>query len=325
MKFILPLCLFWLAGAHALFGGPSSKPAAQPESPRPSAEPTPTLANVPYGAHERQVLDFWKAPASRPTPLVFYIHDGGWQKNDKSRVYGVARYLAAGISVVSINYRYVQQAQAAGIFPPVMVPSQDAARALQFVRSKAGEWNIDPTRIALSGNSAGGCTGLWLAFHADMADPSSADPVARQSTRALCVAAAAPQTTLDPYEMKQWTPNSRYGGHAFGFRWVPERPMAEFEAFYAQRDKLLPEIQKYSPMALVTADAPPVYMSFPNDQPAIGQNREDPTHTANFGLKLAEKLRSLGVECELVYPGAPNVKHATMQDYLIDKLQQAVP
>ena len=40
-------------------------------------------------------------------------------------------------------------------------------------------------------------------------------------------------------------------------------------------------------------------------------------------MKLQEKLRSVGVECELVYPGAPGVKHATAQDYLIAKLKAA--
>ncbi|MEO2047672.1 MAG: hypothetical protein ABGX16_13990 [Pirellulales bacterium] len=54
----------------------------------------------------------------------------------------------------------------------------DAARALQLVRSKATEWNIDKQRIGASGGSAGACSSLWLAFHPDMANPASSDPVA---------------------------------------------------------------------------------------------------------------------------------------------------
>jgi hypothetical protein len=46
------------------------------------------------------------------------------------------------------------------------------------------------------------------------------------------------------------------------------------------------------------------------------------THTANFGVELQEKLRSVGVACELVYPGAPDVKHPHVQDYLIDRLKE---
>jgi len=67
-------------------------------------------------------------------------------------------------------------------------PLGDAARALQFVRSKAAEWNIDKTRIGATGGSAGACSSLWLAFHDDLADPKSSDPVARESTRLLCAA-----------------------------------------------------------------------------------------------------------------------------------------
>ena len=185
------------------------------------AQPKPTLAKVAYGTHERQVLDFWKAKSAQPTPLLFYIHGGGWIGGDKSLVSGVDKYLAAGISVASINYRYVTQAIIAGVKPPVAWPLRDAARALQFVRSKAPEWN-----------------------------------------------------------------------------------------------------KEYSPFEHVTADDPPVYL-YHSAPPALGQEQKDPTHTANFGVKLQEKCRSVGVECELVYPGAPDVKHATAQEFLIETLKAA--
>ncbi|HEY1050507.1 MAG TPA: hypothetical protein VGE39_12150 [Prosthecobacter sp.] len=70
--------------------------------------------------------------------------------------------------------------------PPVKAPLEDAARALQFVRSKAAEWNIDKERIGASGSSAGSCSALWLTFHPEMADAKSADPMARESTRRWC-------------------------------------------------------------------------------------------------------------------------------------------
>ena len=83
--------------------------------------------------------------------------------------------------LVSINYRYISQSQ--DVVPPVKAPLTDAALALQTVRSKAAEWNIDKLRIGASGGSAGACSSLWLAFHNDMADPKSSDPIARESTR----------------------------------------------------------------------------------------------------------------------------------------------
>ena len=291
------------------------------------AQPKPTLADVAYGTHERQVLDFWKAESKTPTPLLFHIHGGGWVNGDKARVGNLEKYLAAGISVVSINYRYVTQAIEAGVKPPVQWPLHDAARALQFVRSKSAEWNIDKQRIGASGGSAGACSSLWLAFHDDRADPKSSDPVARESTRLWCAAVNGAQTTLDPRQMKEWTPNSRYGGHAFGFMPDPKNTKTrdtQFAEFLAAREKVLPWIQEYSPLALVTADDPPVYLIY-SAPPALGQEQKDPTHTANFGVKLQEKLRSVGVGCELVYPGAADVKHAQIHDYLIATLKAAKP
>ncbi|MEI6235325.1 MAG: hypothetical protein WCT04_19890 [Planctomycetota bacterium] len=93
-----------------------------------------------------------------------------------------------------------------------------------------------------------------------------------------------------------------------------------FDAFVAARERLLPWITEYSPYALLTADDPPIYMIF-NTPPAMGQVEKDPTHTANFSVKLQEKCQEVGVPCELVYPGAPDVKHATIQAYLIEKLK----
>ena len=56
-----------------------------------------------------------------------------------------------------------------------------------------------------------------------MADPTSDDPVARESTRLTAVAVSGAQTTLDPKQMKEWTPNSHYGAHAFGIRFLHRR------------------------------------------------------------------------------------------------------
>ncbi|MDA7865419.1 alpha/beta hydrolase [Akkermansiaceae bacterium] len=278
--------------------------------------PKPTLSEVTYGPHARQTLDFWKAQSTKPTPLVFVIHGGGWQGGSKERIDRFAdpsALLKAGISVVAINYRFIPQAVKAGIKPPVRAPLHDAARALQFVRSKSTEWNIDKKRIGAAGGSAGACSSLWLAFHDDLADPKSEDPVARESTRLWCAAVKGAQTTLDPKQMKDWTPNSKYGGHAFGLK--------PFEKFLAERDSILNWIAEYSPYALVSKDDPPVYLIY-SGPPALGKAQKDPTHTSNFGLKLQEHCRATGIDCDLVYPKAKGVFHASPTDYLIAKLKE---
>ncbi len=284
----------------------------------------PTAIDVSYGPHPKQKLHFWKSPkasAEMPAPLLFFIHGGGWQGGDRfSGLSGMLpKMLESGVSVASVEYRFISEALAEKIDPPVDAPLSDAARALQTVRSRAAEWQFDPRRVAASGGSAGACSSLWLAFHDDMAEPASPDPVARESTRLLAAAVTGAQTTLDPAQMKEWTPNSRYGGHAFGFMPSPEQRDTQFAAFLDARDRLLPVINRYSPYALVTADDPPVYL-FYGTPPALGQEEKDPTHTANFGVKLKERLDQAGVACELVYPGAPDVKHATVAEYMLNVL-----
>ena len=309
---------------------PPAAAAARPRGKAAVPPPVPpTLADVRYGEHPKQVLHFWKAPgatAEQPAPLVFFIHGGGWQGGD--RMSGLApmleNLLTAGLSVTSVEYRFIAEAMEEGVEPPVKAPLTDAARALQLVRSRAGEWHVDKTRIAASGGSAGACTSLWLAFHDDLADPASTDPVARESTRLVAAAVTGAQTTLDPKQMKEWTPNSRYGGHAFGFMKSPRERDSQFEQFLHGREKILPWIAEYSPYALVSPDDPPVYLAY-GQPPALGKPEKDPTHTANFGVKLAERLAEAGVACELVYPGAAGVKHATVPDYLIDVLTKKPP
>ena len=69
------------------------------------------------------------------------------------------------------------------------------------------------------------------------------------------------------------------------------------------------------------AGDPPTCLFYKNP-PAIGKTQKDPTHTADFGVKLQEHCREFGVKCDVVYPGAPDVKHETPTDYLIATLKR---
>lgn len=270
-----------------------------------------TQKNIPYGKHPRQVLDFYPAVSGAPTPVVFYIHGGGWRGGDKKT--NPQAYLKNGISVVAINYRYVQNAKEDETNPPVKAPLSDAARALQFVRSKAEEWNLDKTRIGATGGSAGACSSLWLAFHDEMADPQSEDPVSRESTRLQCAAVMGAQVSLDPKELREWMPNYRYGAHAFGLR--------DFQTLFEKRSEVLPWIREYSPIEHVSEDDPAIALFYGGEVPVVGSSPKDPTHSGIMGVKLAERLRKDGVEVVLVTPGKPADKFRNAAEFLIDKLK----
>jgi acetyl esterase/lipase len=292
----------------------------------PPARPTPTAADFAYGTeHERQKFDFWQAKSDRPTPLVLLIHGGGWVNGDKTGYGGnqIQPYLDQGISVAALNYRFIAQAMEQKVEPPVKACLHDAARALQTLRSKAKEWNLDPKRVGSTGGSAGACTSLWLALHNDLADPQSSDPIARESSRLSCAAVSGAQTSLDPKELRDWIPNAVYGGHAFGFAEPGRSRTQEFDLLIENREKVMPWIKEYSPIELVSSDDPPIYLDYPNQQqpPKAGQQERDPTHSAMYGVKLAEKLQSAGVEVVVSYPGNKDEKYGSIQQFLITKLK----
>jgi acetyl esterase/lipase len=304
-----------LAPALALLVAPfASAAVAQEPKPLPKPAVEPTAADVSYGPHDRNKLDFWQAKSDKPTPLVVCIHGGGWNNGDKSGYYArVKGYLDKNISVVTINYRLMKQANEQKVDPPVKAPLEDAARAVQFVRSKAKEWNVDKAKVAATGGSAGACSSLWLAFHDDMADPKSEDAVKRESTRLFCAGVDGAQVSLDPKETREWLPNYTYGAHAFG-----RKNLDEVEK---DREKLAAWIKEYSPIRHVTADDPPVGLFYKGDKDAKpGATHADPTHSPVLGMKLAEKLKEAKVPVTFHSTGEPNKEFPTAQAWLIHML-----
>lgn len=280
--------------------------------------PEPTVAKMAYGTHERQVLDFWKAKADKPTPMVLYIHGGGWQAGDKSSLSAAAlqQFLDAGISVAAINYRYTSQAAADKVEPAVKAPLSDAARALQTIRAKAGEWNLDKKRVGATGGSAGACSSLWLAFHDDLADPKSDDPIARESTRLWCAAVNGAQVSLDPKELREWIPNYAYGAHAFGLK--------NLDQVMEKRADVMKWIKEYSPIEHVTKDDPPILLVYGKQvtPPVVGTVQKDATHSGVMGVKLQERCKAAGVDCLLIHQDLPHAQYKGTTDYLIDRLKK---
>jgi acetyl esterase/lipase len=299
--------------------------AEQPQKMLPG-QAMPAIIDFAYGKDsERQKMDFWRARSPSPTPVVVMIHGGGWAGGDKT-AYGdqqIRPYLKNGISVARINYRFILQAMEQGVEPPVKACLYDAARALQTIRAKSKEWNVDPQRIGATGSSAGACTSLWLALHDDLADPKSDNPIAHESTRLACAAVVGAQTSLDPKELRKWIPNAEYGGHAFGFAAKGRSRPEEFELLIPNRDRVLPWIKEYSPIELVSKDDPPILLVYPKEkgEPKLGTPQKDPTHSAIYGLKLEDKLKQAGVEVVLTYPARKDkAKLNTVRDFLITKL-----
>lgn len=158
-------------------------------------------SNISYGNHSRNLFDIFLPAKNKATGLIIYIHGGGFISGDKTLAYDgrrneIKEYLNNGIAYASINYRYLSNN------PEGLLASlNDAKRALQFMRYHASSLNIDKSRVAVYGDSAGAGTSLWLAVSNDMSIPSSADPVLRETTR---VQGAASLETQASYDFLRW-------------------------------------------------------------------------------------------------------------------------
>jgi len=255
-----------------------------------------TYANVRYGPQERNLLDIWLAKSEKPTSLVIFIHGGGFTGGDKSKIYNskdMPHFLKAGVSFATINYRY-----RTGDPRGVRGSLYDSKRALQFIRSRAKDWNIDKTRIGGYGGSAGSGTATWLAFHDDMAEPNSPDPILRESTRLSVVGALATQATYDVLKWRQilrYTPDPeqykeslKEAAAFYGLKSVEELTSPEGRAIRADLDML----------GLMSKDDPPLYVSN-GMKGGTPENRGHMNHHPLHAAALKQRAEELGLEAEV--------------------------
>ena len=148
-----------------------------------------------YGPHPRQTVDVWLPKGGEDVPMAIYVHGGGWtsgSSRDATASNLLAKCQKAGCAFASVEYRFLKDAD---MRPPLRTPISDVAAAIGYVQKNSAAWGVDCRRIGLTGGSAGACAALSVA----LADAN------RFAIRA--VAAAWPQTSLDPQEMREWVPN----------------------------------------------------------------------------------------------------------------------
>lgn len=244
----------------------------------------PTYENVKYGRHPRQGMDVWlPKPDEKATPIVLFIHGGGWVNGDRMNADIIPRLetcLQGGVAFATVSYRLLTDGCSGGIQPPVKACLDDAVAAIRLVQTRAREWNVDPRRIGLTGGSAGACSSLYVALQDDCA----------LGIRA--VLAMRPQTSLDPTEMREWIPNIKYGHSAFGYK--------SFDDWLAHREDCLSWIGKFSPISLLrdcTPSKAPVFFYFAMPDPPRGELPKDPTHAGMFCTKFREVCERKGIAC----------------------------
>jgi len=107
------------------------------------------MAELAYGKDPLQKLDYWR-PKKPGSPLVVFVHGGGWKRGDKSGSTGqkATHFLDQGYGFASLNYRLVPT-------NTVEEGAQDVASALAFLIQQADTLGFDKTKVVLMGHSAG--------------------------------------------------------------------------------------------------------------------------------------------------------------------------
>ncbi len=216
-----------------------------------------------------------------PQPTMIFIHGGGWfQGTKEGSTLAIQPYLAMGLNVVNVEYRLAKVALA-----PAAV--EDCRCALQWVISRAKEYGIDPQRIVIAGDSAGGHLALTTGFL-----PASVG-LDRECARNPYIGPDAPAGDMKVAAVINWYgiadvnelldgPNMK----PWAVTWFGAQPNREEIA------------RRVSPLTYIRAGLPPV-LTIHGD--------EDPSVPYSQSVQLHKRLSEVGVPNELLT--MPGGKH----------------
>ena len=202
--------------------------------------------------------------ADAPTPVLMYIHGGGWVGSTKEgSVLRLLPWLEMGWAVVNVEYRLGQVSLA-----PAAV--EDCLCALRWVIRNAERYNIDPTRIVVTGNSAGGHLSLTTGMLPESAGLDRQCP----GTEELTVAAVINWYGITDVGDLLDGPNMK----SFAVEWMGSMPN-RFEI-----------AERVSPLTYVRAGLPPI-LTIHGDA--------DPSVPYQHAVRLHEELTKAGIPNQL--------------------------
>lgn len=173
----------------------------------------------------------------------------------------IARYYQSrGVTAALLRYRLGERYRHPA-------PLQDVSRAIRTLRQNSAEWNLDSDRVGVIGFSAGGHLASTVATHFDAGDPSSDDPIARQSSRPSFVMLCYPVVSF----------SAPYSHSGSAKRLLGPNPTNE-------------QLRELSNELHVTADSPPAFLFHTGGDTVV-----PPQNSIAYAMACAEH----GVPCEL--------------------------
>jgi len=156
-------------------------------------------------------ITVYRAPVDKANGSAVIICPGGGYGKLSSDYEGkpVAEFFnSIGVTAFVLKYRLANKEQPGILYP---APLADAQRAIRFVRAKAAEFRVDPTRIGICGFSAGGHLASTAGTHFDYGNKDAQDPIDRQSCRPDFMVLAYPVITMETGVTHNGTKNNLLG------------------------------------------------------------------------------------------------------------------
>ncbi len=200
-----------------------------------------TVADMPYGDdgdHYHLFDAYYPTENDGKLPVIIDIHGGGWMYADKDLNIFYNQYLAArGFLVFSLSYRLVPEVT-------VREQLQDVMSALCAIKEKMKELPCDPTKVMLTGDSAGGQLAAFAAAmgrsallreHFDVPDPG---------IDFSCLTLTCPVAYMNEPSLMG----------AYGRLMWKKRPFRASQDAYMNFDELLGCVDSLPPTLLITSD-----------------------------------------------------------------------
>lgn len=231
-----------------------------------------------------RLLDVQVPAGEGPFPAVVWIHGGGWLDGDRryppptvpaALLHGAV--LAAGLALVSIDYRHSLEA-------PFPAQLHDVKAAIRYVRRFAADLGIDPDRIAVWGESAGG----HLAALAGLVGPHSADAEALEGAHGVGAGDTGVLAVVDWYGVSDLVAVAEHPMPAMPGGDFPDPYEALLGGAEAQRPALA---QAASPVTYAEGSTPPPFLLIHGTQDGLVPYSQSEA--------LAEALAGVGGEVTL--------------------------